>query len=91
MEIMSRIFTILFVIAGTAFYILMFIVVFKVVRDTWRGYGRWGINFHYPYKCPQCDNKLPIIRIPNDFQEGMWGGWTCKRCGCKVDKWGGRR
>jgi len=33
--------------------------------------------------CPQCNADLPRARIPNDFYELFWGGWTCQRCGAK--------
>ena len=33
--------------------------------------------------CPQCNADLPPARVPHDFQELLWGGWTCQRCGAK--------
>lgn len=53
--------------------------------------GKWGINLDAllnPPKCPTCGNKLPIIRVPKDQRETVWGGWTCEKCGTKIDKWG---
>jgi prepilin signal peptidase PulO-like enzyme (type II secretory pathway) len=47
-----------------------------------------GINFDPPRECPKCGNPFPIVRIPADFQEALWGGNTCRKCGTKIDKWG---
>lgn len=53
--------------------------------------GKWGINigalFKFP-KCPKCGEKLPSIRVPKDENEMRWGGWTCSKCGAKINKWG---
>ena len=38
--------------------------------------------------CPRCGAALPVIRMPSSMQQGLWGGWTCAACGCKVDKYG---
>jgi len=52
--------------------------------------GRWGIG-KLSRACPRCGAKLPIIRKPASRDEMLWGGWTCPKCGCKVDKYGGER
>jgi len=49
--------------------------------------GRWGIG-SLTASCPRCGAQLPAIRKPASFHEMVWGGWTCERCGCKVDKYG---
>jgi hypothetical protein len=38
--------------------------------------------------CPRCGAVLPTFRIPASMKEALWGGWTCPKCGCKVDKYG---
>jgi len=38
--------------------------------------------------CPKCGEQLPALRVPKDMHELMWGGWTCPKCGCRMDKWG---
>ena len=48
--------------------------------------SRWGVN-GADVKCPECDNPFPTFRIPKNFQQAMWGGWTCKQCGEEFDKW----
>lgn len=62
-----------------------------VVRDTARRSGRWGINLK-PLVCPRCGTAPrgvgAVVRVPADGQQAMWGGRTCKACGCRMDKWG---
>jgi hypothetical protein len=41
-------------------------------------------------KCPDCEEPLPKYRKPTNFRQFMWGGWTCKNCGCEVDRRGRR-
>lgn len=51
--------------------------------------SKWGINLKAPAACPQCETPIPKgPRVPSDSHEAMWGGWTCKACGTKLDKWG---
>ncbi|WP_041415871.1 hypothetical protein [Shewanella halifaxensis] len=38
--------------------------------------------------CSNCDEKMPALRIPENIQQLMWGGWTCPKCDCKMDKFG---
>lgn len=38
--------------------------------------------------CPQCGAKFPIIRKPANRRQGLWGGATCAKCGCEVDRKG---
>jgi len=68
--------------------ILTILVLFAcVIRDTVRRKGRWGINLETP-KCPNCRASLDFVRNPATFRESIWGGWTCRKCQTKVDKWG---
>src|ERR1035437_5569396 len=60
---------------------------YLVIRDTRRRSGKWGIN-RKPVSCPRCHSRAPFIRIPTSWRQAMWGGWTCKSCGCEMDKWG---
>jgi hypothetical protein len=53
--------------------------------------GRWGIGAIGGKQCPRCGTRLPMIRKPASAEEMMWGGWTCRTCGCKVDKYGRER
>ena len=63
---------------------------YLIVRDTARRQGRWGINSRR-MACPRCATKAPPFRIPSSLTELLWGGFTCRHCGCKVDKWGVER
>ncbi len=38
--------------------------------------------------CPECGLKQPELRLPKNANEAIWGGWTCKNCGCKMDRFG---
>ena len=49
--------------------------------------NKWGINLKTVY-CPRCGEKIPSIRKPTSRQQAIWGGGTCPKCGCEVDKWG---
>jgi hypothetical protein len=61
-----------------------------VVRDTIRREGKWGVNFKSlaGADCPGCGAELPAVRVPKNFRQTLWAGWTCDECGCEIDKWG---
>ncbi|SRR6266498_1550095 len=40
------------------------------------------------YNCPRCGSPLPRFRIPTSVPQLMYGGSTCKQCGCEVDSTG---
>lgn len=48
---------------------------------------KWAVRLRGA-DCPRCGNHLPAIRIPRNRQQRQWGGWTCSKCGCEVDKFG---
>lgn len=50
----------------------------------------FGLNFN-AVNCPKCKTKQPQIRKPKGWKEILWGGFTCKNCGCKMDKYGAER
>jgi hypothetical protein len=58
-----------------------------VVRDTIRRSGRWGINTK-SIVCPRCGGTAGPLRMPKSTTQALWGGRTCKGCGCHMDKWG---
>jgi hypothetical protein len=58
-----------------------------VVRDTIRQRGKWGINTK-PVHCPRCGERAPVVRTPKNWQQTLWGGCTCAKCGVDYDKWG---
>lgn len=51
--------------------------------------SKMDINLH-EINCPECGEIMPKIRIPQNISQLMWGGWTCPKCNCKMDKFGKR-
>jgi transposase-like protein len=49
-----------------------------------------GINIK-KVKCPDCGQEQPMIRKPKNIREALFGGWTCEKCGCKMNKFGKKR
>jgi hypothetical protein len=41
-----------------------------------------------PRKCPDCGESLAKFRKPASQRQALWGGWTCPKCGCEVDRRG---
>lgn len=41
-------------------------------------------------QCPDCGERFPKFRKPQTGRQAMWGGWTCQKCGCEVDRKGNR-
>jgi hypothetical protein len=37
------------------------------------------------HNCPRCGSPLPRFRIPTSVHQLLYGGATCKQCGCEVD------
>jgi hypothetical protein len=71
--------------------VLLIVVLGAVAAIIWRqtrAQGRWGIGSFAGTNCPRCGTHLPTIRKPASTGEMLWGGWTCPKCGCKVDKYG---
>lgn len=38
--------------------------------------------------CPDCGEKQPKIRKPKNWRQILWGGNTCEKCGCEMDRIG---
>lgn len=70
------------------FVVLLLGGIYLVIRDTIRQRGRWGVCLGRP-SCRQCATPAPLVRImPDNWQQILWGGWTCKECGIELDKYG---
>ncbi|MDF2455404.1 MAG: hypothetical protein K0R51_1397 [Cytophagaceae bacterium] len=41
-------------------------------------------------KCPKCGIQQPLFRVPQDWRQLLFGGWTCKKCGCRMDRKGNK-
>jgi hypothetical protein len=64
-----------------------FAVIALMIRDTIRQRGKWGLNFK-PTACTECGTPAPQVRLPANWRQATWGGWTCAECGLELDKWG---
>jgi RNase P subunit RPR2 len=49
--------------------------------------SRLGINLKRVY-CPVCNTKQPIIRMPANGDQFLYGGTTCPKCTANLDKYG---
>jgi len=38
--------------------------------------------------CPDCRNPLPKLRRLKNRRQRLFGGWTCPRCRCEIDREG---
>ena len=66
---------------------LFFVGCYIAARDTYWVKGGWGLNPE-PLSCRQCDTLAPVIRLPKNPDQALWGGWTCFECGHELDEWG---
>jgi hypothetical protein len=46
-----------------------------------------GINFRLA-ECPRCSELPRFFRHPRTLSQAIFGGWTCRGCGCEFDRWG---
>ena len=75
---------------GVVAYIAALVAIIAVSVWSWnRRYRgtKWAINLGR-VSCPRCGQSLPAMRIPRTRELFKWGGWTCGKCGCDVDKHG---
>ena len=68
-------------VIGVLFVGLVLVVHGTVVKN------RWGVNLE-AIQCPRCNAPQPTMRMPHSLRETLWGGGTCRDCGCEIDKWG---
>lgn len=38
-----------------------------------------------PAKCEKCGAEQPKFRKPQNFNQAMWGGYTCAGCGSELN------
>jgi hypothetical protein len=69
------------VVASVALLGILLVAVGTVRRN------RWGIHWE-PVNCPTCGSRMPHTRQSKSQSQAFWGGWTCVKCGCEMDKWG---
>ena len=70
-----------YIVAAALVILLGLIIHGTIVKN------RWGINLG-TVVCPKCQTEMPRVRAPASGAEAVWGGYTCPKCGCKMDKWG---
>jgi hypothetical protein len=58
-----------------------------LVRKASQAKSKWGINLNRA-ECPICQTKQPIVRMPDNVQQMLWGGTTCPKCHTHLDKYG---
>jgi hypothetical protein len=64
------------------------VIVIKLVGDALK---RKSLYYGFQFtsvKCPKCEETVPYLRTPSSMKQELWGGWTCKRCGTEMDKFG---
>ena len=65
--------------------LLVVMIYFVRRKHQYRGIGLFGAV------CPRCASRLSKDREAASFWEAVSGGWTCQKCGCKIDKYGRER
>jgi hypothetical protein len=79
-------------IVGVVVVVVVFVGIVVFVYATKKniriGEGKkMGVNLASDLKCPSCGAAFPIVRIPKNYRQFLWGGWTCNQCGEEFDKW----
>lgn len=50
--------------------------------------GVFLYNAFKPRHCSKCHAEMPVVRMPKNMRQALWGGWTCSNCGCELDRKG---
>lgn len=80
----DRVMNVVFVVVAALVFLGILLVAIGTVTK-----NGWGINLE-PVNCPSCGSPMPKMRQPKSLRERLWGGGTCAKCGCEMDKWGRR-
>jgi|SRR5579864_863988 len=78
----DHVMTIVFIVTMSVLVLGILLVAFGTATK-----NRWGINLE-PVNCPACGSLMPKLRRPESLRQTLWGGGTCGKCGCEMDKWG---
>ncbi len=78
----DRVMDVIFVVVASLVFLGIVLVAIGTVTK-----NRWGVNLE-SVNCPVCGSPIPRVRQPKSFTQSLWGGWTCAKCGCEIDKWG---
>ncbi len=79
--------SVMILILGAVFALALVAVIVVVVIALWPREGKLGINLKN-VNCPRCATPMPATRLPKNTKQVLWGGWTCPKCGCEIDKYG---
>lgn len=60
----------------------------QVADDVANARGRFWNGIRRRHNCPRCGSPLPRFRFPTSVPQLLYGGSTCKQCGCEVDSTG---
>lgn len=80
----DRVMNVMFILVASLVLLGILLVGFGTVTK-----NQWGINLEL-VNCPACGSPMPRVRQPKSLREKLWGGGTCGKCGCEMDKWGRR-
>jgi len=47
-----------------------------------------NVSVRSPKCCPECSEPIATFRKPANRRQALWGGWTCSKCGCEIDRRG---
>jgi hypothetical protein len=78
----DRVMNVVFVVVASLVLLGILLVAFGTTTR-----NRWGINPE-SVNCPACGSPVPQVRRPKSLGQALWGGWTCEKCSCEMDKWG---
>ena len=78
----DRVMDVVFIVTASILLLGILLVAFGTITK-----NGWGINLE-PVNCPTCGSPMPQARQPKSLRQALWGGGTCGKCGCEMDKWG---
>lgn len=78
----DRVMKLVFVVTMALLLLGILLIVFGTITK-----NGWGINLE-AVNCPACGSPMPRRRQAKTLNQKLWGGWTCEKCGCEMDKWG---
>lgn len=78
----DRVMNVIFIVVASLVLLGILLVAIGTVTK-----NRWGMNLE-SVNCPVCGSPIPRVRQPKSLRQALWGGWTCAKCGCEIDKWG---
>lgn len=44
-----------------------------------------GYPVSQPVRCPRCGTQMPLFRKPSSLEQGLRGGYTCSKCGTRMN------